>query len=1149
MKITRLFRTALIGSALAAPAVFAEDIDIFMPGSNQAGSPPNVLLFLDNTSNWSANNQAWNKTEVNNKCKGDKICEGYVDQIFGSKDSLNQGQVELGALMLVLNELVCKAETPLDINLGLMLINNTDVYGGNADNSGKDSQSPSGGLIRQAVSRLDAARCPGFIAALQEVYDKVQDPTYKVPQNSNYGGAMFEAFKYFGGYSNPENASKNQPGSPTGHISFGPKTYEIPGTLEDPNAFADPDKRTTYKSPIGDQSGCNSKNYLLLIGNGFPKADIEWPFDTLKFPYQPADYAFATGSQPRLADVWAKFLATTDVSPNPGQQMVSTYVLNVYNDKEDAEQTKLLKSMARNGAIGGSGYYEVGGNLKTLIDAFKDFFNSISAVNSVFASSALPVSTNVRGTHLNQVYMGMFRPSESPRWFGNLKLYQLAVDPLDPNKKNVVTVDSTGTTQIEDPNGFIKDKAVSFWTNDTQEPLNFWSFRCSSGIGDPALCGKPASPSDKPDGAVVEKGAAAQMLRQAFTPDSTNSNPNRTLYTCVQSGGACQKGQSFESFDTTTIKPTDTALQAKFRATDSAYVNPATGQSGRAGELADIVNWVRGVDNKDIPEGSPVVPGTPLQVRPSIVGDVLHLRPVIINYNRSAAKGCLDKSQDKDVVVYYGGNDGILHALQGGKDAGILNVGNELWGFVPPEFFGVYKRLRDGSPIVKLPASVAATPPDPATSTNKPYFIDGALSAYTKDANRDCRLTGGDKAYLFMTLRRGGRFIYAFDVIDPKNPKFLWKKSNKDAGYGELGQTWSQLTPITLADGRVAVIFGAGYDPGADDASYSSKLGYGIPPAFSANPAIGRTMGRGIFVVDAKTGDIIRKFGPGDTVSGPTNSAGLMPYSIPSDLAVLSEDDTGFVTRAYVGDTGGNVWKIDLTDQNNPTADPKLWSVKKLASLGTHDPTKQLGLPATGQTNARRFVYTPDIVKLDGGGYGILIGSGDREKPRDTTVKNSFYMIKDLDKDITVECQDSNNCDLFNATNTSLVPDDAKGWYIDLLGKGEKTVGSAVTLSGTTLFPTNEPPSSSGASCSTNLGIARMYAVSYVNGAASLSEFGGSRSTEVPGGGFPPSPVPVVVELDGTHYKAALYGPGSLSFGITDPGRRAFSYYFKETLD
>ena len=56
-----------------------------------------------------------------------------------------------------------------------------------------------------------------------------------------------------------------------------------------------------------------------------------------------------------------------------------------------------------------------------------DVFRKIQAVDSVFAASTLPVSVNVRGTYLNQVYMGVFRPDQnaSPRWPGNLKQYKL----------------------------------------------------------------------------------------------------------------------------------------------------------------------------------------------------------------------------------------------------------------------------------------------------------------------------------------------------------------------------------------------------------------------------------------------------------------------------------------------------------------------------------------------------------------------------------------------------------------------------------------------------------------------------------------------------------------------------------------------------
>ena len=46
-------------------------------------------------------------------------------------------------------------------------------------------------------------------------------------------------------------------------------------------------------------------------------------------------------------------------------------------------------------------------------------------------SASLPVSVNARGTFLNQIFMGMFRPDGDalPRWRGNLKQYQFGYDP------------------------------------------------------------------------------------------------------------------------------------------------------------------------------------------------------------------------------------------------------------------------------------------------------------------------------------------------------------------------------------------------------------------------------------------------------------------------------------------------------------------------------------------------------------------------------------------------------------------------------------------------------------------------------------------------------------------------------------------------
>ena len=49
---------AVLFGATMRPAL-AEDIDLFVGTSTSASSNPNVLIVIDNSSNWSAANQGW----------------------------------------------------------------------------------------------------------------------------------------------------------------------------------------------------------------------------------------------------------------------------------------------------------------------------------------------------------------------------------------------------------------------------------------------------------------------------------------------------------------------------------------------------------------------------------------------------------------------------------------------------------------------------------------------------------------------------------------------------------------------------------------------------------------------------------------------------------------------------------------------------------------------------------------------------------------------------------------------------------------------------------------------------------------------------------------------------------------------------------
>lgn len=561
------------------------------------------------------------------------------------------------------------------------------------------------------------------------------------------------------------------------------------------------------------------------------------------------------------------------------------------------------------------------------------------------------------------------------------------------------------------------------------------------------------------------------------------------------------------------------------------------------------------------------------QERPSPHADVLHSRPAVINYNRDSTATRLDND---DVLIIYGSNDGKVRAVKGGQKpappAGTVITasnarsysGYEKWAFTPEEFLPRLKRLRDDHPPGSPSGSAARKAAEPVSvklnSENKAYFADGGIAVHVNDGNHDGKLAGvADTVQIFISMRRGGRLFYAMDVRDPDTPKFLWKKGCAepsstestapacDAGYGELGQTWSQPTVARIkykaaatgiAADKMVLIFGAGYDPAVDDRDP-------IPPSAAGSS---NTIGRGIYVVDMADGGVLWRAGPtpGRGNAAPNLNVSGMTYSIPSDVAVIDRNGDGYVDRAYVGDTGGNLWRLDMFDPY-----PGNWTVNKLASLGYAQ--------SATVTDRRKFLYPPSVVAASDptGSYdAVLIGSGDREHPFNgygdrshppsNSVANRFYMLKDrsvgngwgLDRhnraiaastiiDTGWSSSAATNSDFADVTasdargNDTTAVNSKKGWFFSLVDngsatsalRGEKTVGSAITMAGITYFATHRPAPTAAGVCASNLGEARIYRVNFVNGAA-IADRGGSEDPKISdrfsvhtGGGLLPSPV------------------------------------------
>jgi type IV pilus assembly protein PilY1 len=993
-----------------------DDTDLFLANPAYSSLRPNVLIFLDNTANW-------NSRFINEKLALSKVFTDFSD----------------------------------NFNMGLMMYTETG-----AGNGG-----PDGAYVRAAVREMT----PGnqiAMAALITSFDIIGDKG----NNATVSLAMHEIYSYFAGETAQSGIKlkRDYTGNTISGLPVSNAIYALPG-----NALTS-SGATTYTSPITD--GCQ-RNILIYISNGAPNdnnsslSTAESLLSGMVGKTPPDTISISpSGQQGNWADEYARFMASADVNAAlPGDQNVSTYTIEIdpVASGQGPAATALFKSMANQG---NGKYFAVdGGDSNNIVAALNQIFQEVQAVNSVFAASTLPVSVNVRGTHLNQVYIGVFRPdaNKAPHWFGNLKMYKLG---LDTATSSLFLADASGVPAENPTTGFVTPSATSFWT----APSTFWGYRTAAENSAGGI-------SDAPDGELVEKGGVAQQLRI----DYAASQATRNLVTCTAAGGYCATGDLLSS--------------TPFSSSNSEISVAALGVAG-ATERDDLIDWVRGEDQFDENANTQTS-----DIRASVHGDVLHSRPAVINFGRNGL------ANENDVYAFYGSNDGVFRAVKGGT---ATDGGTEVWGFIPRELFGRIKRLRDDAPVI-------------SSADKKPYFIDGSVSVYQEDVNGDGALAAGDgdKVYLYMGMRRGGRFLYALDISDPENPRMLWRRDNTSPGFAELGQTWSAPTVANVAAYlNPVLIIGAGYDAAVEDvtpclitASGSSGVTWtsGGTVTYTAGSCTvsggaptttPRSMGRAVMVIDAVTGDLLWQAGA--SISGASNNLTVsgMDYSISSDIAVIDANGDGIQDTGYVGDNGGNVWRLSLNDN-----DPANWSVQHIGSMGAHTSSQR-----------RKLQHPPDVVYAsDAGGKfsAILFGSGDREHPFDATVTNQFYMLKDRGAGTTIV-----ESDLLDAT--AATGSNAYGFKITLAA-GEKAVSSAVTVSGITYFNTNQPSDTAGAGvCGSNLGIARQYEINYLTAEAANTTVSGTeisaRASIYPGGGYLPSPVPVVISLNGKNYIGVVSG-------------------------
>lgn len=372
-------------------------------------------------------------------------------------------------------------------------------------------------------------------------------------------------------------------------------------------------------------------------------------------------------------------------------------------------------------------------------------------------------------------------------------------------------------------------------------------------------------------------------------------------------------------------------------------------------------------------------------------------------YLESQFKGYADfaKAQlTRDKLLWVGANDGMLHAFCAEEKSGgsCTSGGNELFAYVPGMLANRLAEipLQRGTPArtrlnnANFTRDSVETQPDStvwAYVDGSPYTADVKINI-AKDSNNV--ETGTWKTYLFSSLGRGGRGLFALDVTNVAtlangegnaNSIFKWQftsDDDPDLGYVvndiAVNANTNQAMPVVrLNNGKFGIIVGNGYK------SLTGKAA--------------------LFIL---------------FVDGPVTTAGLTNWT-GQYRKIVADDGTGnglispsWVDRnndgaadvVYAGDLKGNLWKFDLTSatasnwkvaytttSGNTTINRPLFTAQY--STTVNGVTTVIPLPIT---TAPEYVYPAFDGLIINFGTGNAFETGDFPKP---SVQQRFYGIWD----------------------------------------------------------------------------------------------------------------------------------------------------------
>ena len=418
------------------------------------------------------------------------------------------------------------------------------------------------------------------------------------------------------------------------------------------------------------------------------------------------------------------------------------------------------------------------------------------------------------------------------------------------------------------------------------------------------------------------------------------------------------------------------------------------GKTTPATVASPLVDYIRGSANNE---------GTATgQYRPRAygLGDMIHSTPVYWNdgVNRT---------------VFVGANDGMLHAINAAN-------GQERFAYIPSALMGRLGAL-----------------------ANQPYlhqyYVDGRM-----DIKKFTTVSGStttNQTILTGTLGAGGKALFGLDVTNAAPAtevqaaaKVLWEVTPATSGFGDLGDTYSAPTLLTMPDAAntPALVVGNGYNN-------TGSTGHAV-----------------LYLINATTGALIHAF---DTGSGTVAS----PNGL-SSPSLWDSDNDGKKDTAYAGDIDGNMWKFKLTAPYTTTS---IKSVFTNTAGAQHAITMAPGLSAHPLGGVMvTFVTGRMLTAADASNtekhfaYGIWDGA---PPANDTLLTQTLTAATYTGVTPNIRVRVATT----NSPNWTAGAGHHKGWKTELPTGGERVVGDGAFVTGgvfqffstnPTISPTAVPP-------------------------------------------------------------------------------------------